>query len=163
MSNQVIALASALATALTEYHTQKVFTRAYIVENSQAEIQTGRWYVLLGGEEMLPRGNANQYNMEVALVYQRGLPMHSTTKKPVRNLDFLDVCVEEVESVVNLFRNRDDVSSPNEHTGMFTTCGNYGSLAGFNFASFSNNPMLDPVLLRDNHVFSSLIRLTYRG
>ena len=162
MSNQVIALASALATALTEY-TEKVFTRAYIVENSQAEVQTAKWYVLMGGEEMLPRGNANQNTVEVALVYQHGLPKHSTTQKPVRNLTFLDECVEEVESIVNLFRNPDDIAEPNEHTGKFTTCGPYGTMANFNFASLSNNPMLDPIFLRDNHIFSSVIKLTYRG
>ncbi len=162
MSNQIITLADALVVALTEY-TEKPFTRAYIIENSQDEVQAGKWYVLPGGEDVVTRGGANQYNIEVALVYQRGLPKHSVTKKPLRNLEFLDGCIAEVESIVNLFRNPDDVVSPDEHTGMFTTCGSYGSHAGFNFASFSNNPMLDPVLLRDNHVFSSLIRLTYRG
>lgn len=162
MSNQVIALADALSVALTTY-TSQTFTRAYVIENSQEEVQEAKWYVLPGGEEMVSRGNANQYNIEVALVYQRGLPKHSATKKPIRNLTFLDECVEAVEAMANLFRNPDDVSNPDEHTGMFTTCGSYGSHAGFNFASFSNNPMFDPIILRDNHIFSSVIRLTYRG
>jgi hypothetical protein len=97
------------------------------------------------------------------LVYQRGLPKHSTTQKPVANLSFLDECMNEVESMINLFRNPDDITDPDAHTGKFTTCGTYGQIEGFNFASLSINPMFDPIILNDNHVFSSIIRLTYRG
>jgi hypothetical protein len=162
MSSPLISLAEALKVALNSY-TGKTITRSYMVRNSQEEVQNGSWYVLIGGEEVLKRGNTDFGTLEVALLYQRGLPMHSTTQKPTRNLTFLDGCAEEVEAMVNLFRNPDDISSPNEHTGKFTMCGTYGTIEGYNFASFSNNPMFDPVILNDNHVFTSIVRLTYRG
>lgn len=160
--SQLVSLAEALKVAISTY-TGKTFTRAYRIKNSQDDVKDGKWYVLLGGEDATKRGNTDRYNLEVALVYQRGLPKHSSTQKPVENLGFLDGCVAEVESVLNLFRNPDDVSDPNTHTGKFTPCGEYGYIAGFHFASFSNNPMFDPIILNDNHVFSSIIRLTYRG
>lgn len=143
-------------------YTTKTFTRSYIVINGPDEIKDGKWFIMSAGDSVSNTGNTQLSTLEVYLIYQRSLPK-AASGKPIHNLAFLDGCVAEVDSVINLFRNPDDVDEPNEHTGKFACCGQYAQIGGFNFAMWERNPLFDAVTLRDFHIFSSVIRLTYRG
>lgn len=159
MTAPIVDLTIAIQDALEDL-LDKSFERAYVISNSQKDVPLGKWYIMSAGETNTKIGNADFGQLDIFLVYQKGLPAStSANPDPMRNYEFVDDCLDEVESVKRLFR------EPNEDdnlAGALTSCGDYGTLAGFSFVSFTNEPMLDPNLFRDNGVFSSIIRLTYK-
>lgn len=157
----IVALTQALETQLEAY-TSKAFTRAYIVSSKPSEVLSGKWFIMSAGQEVTKAGHSDSHVLEMYLVYQRALP-NADSGKPLLNNTFLDACMAEVQTIINLFQNPDDVSSPDSHTGKFNSCGQYGTIGGFTFERYNANPLFDPVLLRDNHIFSSVVRVTYRG
>lgn len=138
----------------------KTIERAYVVSNSQKDVPNGNWYIMSAGRSSVKLGNADYGQLDVFLVYQRGLPGASNTfPDPTKNYTFIDGCLQEIEDMRRYF---DEPNEDDEDAGAMTLCGQYGVLAGCSFQSYTNDPILDPVLFRDNHVFSSIIRLSYR-
>lgn len=149
MTAPVVALTTALITAINSAGSKSVVRRYVRFYAAKDLPEAGQWFAIGSEEDFAKKRRTDITKLSVDVGFQRPLPAASAGQpEPVNNLPFLDACMAEVESVKALFREGGALAD--------AEIGNK-----WVFESMSHSPIYRSELLVENQIFTSVVRLTF--
>lgn len=149
MTAPIVALTTALITAINSA-AGKTMVRRYVRFYAAKDLpDAGQWFAMGTEEDFTKKRQTDIVKLSVDVGYQRPLPEATgPNPTPHDNLEFLDACMAEVETVKALFREGGALA--------------LAEIANkWVFQSMSNSPIYRPELLVENQIFTSVTRLTF--
>jgi hypothetical protein len=142
-----------------------ISTRRYSGYLDKDAVRTGKYVVVPAGEEFEGKRGVDHRVISIDVAWQIALPRPTEANKdPLENRVWIDEQMGRIEAIKRLFAAEAEVYDP--ITTQYTTV-TQGPLrdynfAGANFLRWSNSPLWRPDLMRDNSIFTSVVRLEFR-
>lgn len=144
------ALKTAIATALAI-----TVERRYTAYYEKKDVATGKYLIIGTGAELDGKRGIDLLNISADIGYQIALPAPTETyPDPKNNIPWLDAQSNKVQALKDLFAAGDELTAE----GVLRR----QTFAGATYLRWNNTPIYRPDFLRDNSIFTSVIRFEFR-
>lgn len=149
-----IAISDALATQLATALGVSV-SRRYTAYYDKQDVVDGKYLVVGSGHELQGKRGIDLLEVSVDVGYQRALPAPTPEyEDPKNNIPWLDAESTKVQAILDLFSAGDELSEPGPLR--------HADFAGATYLRWAHAPIYRPDMLRDNSIFTSVIRFDFR-
>lgn len=144
-----IEIAKALQSAI-ENQLDITITRRYSAYFNREDVRDGKYLIVSAGEDTDAKRSIDLLDVTVDVGYQIALPEPTEDEPdPANNLPWADAQLAKVQAIKQLFR--DD--------GLLREA----DFAGGTYLRMTNTPLYRPETMRDNEIFTSVIRFEFRS
>lgn len=138
------ALGPAIETALSI-----TIERRYSPYFNREDVKNGKYLIIASGEDRAAKRGIDLLELTVDVGYQVALPAPTEAyPDPANNLPWSDAELEKLQSIKELFEDGGELRD--------------AEFAGATFLRMTNTPLFRPDLMRDNEIFTSVIRFEFR-
>lgn len=117
---------------------------------NREEVKDGKYLIIPTGEDRSAKRAIDLLEITVDVGYQIALPDPTEANPdPSNNLTWADAQLEKVQAIKELFEDEGDLRD--------------ADFAGATFVRMTNTPLFRPDLMRDNEIFTSVIRFEFRA
>jgi hypothetical protein len=143
-----IQVGEALATAISGALSITI-ERRYSPYYNRSDVSAGKYLYIASGEDRDAKRGLDILELTVDVGYQIGLPEPTEAyPDPANNLPWADAQLAKVQAIKELFEDEGDLRD--------------ADFAGATYLRMTNTPLFRPELLRDNEIFTSVIRFELR-
>lgn len=144
----IIAIAEALRLAIETALTISI-DRRYSAYFNREDVATGKYLMVLASEETQAKRGIDLLELSIDIGYQIALPAPTPTyPDPANNLPWIDAQLALVDAIKQLFRPDGALRDK--------------PFAGATWIRQTNTPLYRPDTIRDNEIFTSVIRFDFR-
>lgn len=148
MSVPVIDVAIALKAAI-EGALSITVERRYSAYFDPGQVRDGKYLLVTSGEDTDAKRGIDLLDLTVDVGYQIALPVPTESEPdPANNLTWADGQMAKVQAIKQLFRAGGSLRD--------------SDFAGATYLRMTNSPIFRPEMLRDNQIFTSVLRLEFR-
>lgn len=116
---------------------------------NREQVKDGKYLIIPSAEDRTAKRGVDLLELSVDIGYQIALPEPTEAQPdPANNLPWADSQLEKVQAIKELFQDDGDLRD--------------ASFAGATFLRMTNTPLFRPDLMRDNEIFTSVIRFEFR-